>query len=63
MSPFPFEVCEASIGIQSSCSRVKSTVIELPIILLEFDEAVIEVGLIVVGEPVRLCSDLVSTLL
>ena len=63
MSLFPFEVCEASTGIQSGRSRVKSAIIELPVILLEFDEAVIKAGLIVVGEPVRLCSDLVSTLL
>jgi hypothetical protein len=63
ISLFPFEVYEALIGIQSGYSRVKSAVIELPIILLEFDKAVIKVGLIVVSKLVRLCSDLVSTLL
>jgi hypothetical protein len=47
MSPFPFEICEASTWIQSSRSRLQSAVIELPVILLEFNEAVIEAGLIV----------------
>jgi hypothetical protein len=63
VTPFSFEVGKASAGIQSRRCTVESAVIKLPIVLLQLDEAVIHAVRIVVGVPLRLHCNLVSTLL
>lgn len=50
MLPHAIEVSKPPSRIQSDCSRVEPAVVDLTVVLAEFDEAIIEAMLIMVCE-------------
>lgn len=60
--PRSLEVVKPPTWVKSDCCMVKPAVIDLSVVLAQFEEAVVKAVLIVVGEEARFCGHLVSML-
>jgi hypothetical protein len=58
-----FEVGELHVGVEGSRGAIEPAVVDLCVIGLELQEAMVDTVLIVIGEQVRCSSDLIRMLL